>query len=392
MKHRIVVLGAGYAGAFSAGNMARRLNPADTEITVVSADPYFVERTRLHQLASGQDLRMVPLADMFAGTGVRVRVARVQALDVERRTVTLDDGELSYDTLLYALGSTVADHGVPGVAEHAFHVCDRAAALRLRERLDGLGEGAHVLVVGEGLTGIETVTEIAESHPGLNVALAARGEPGDRLSPGARRHLRRAFERFGITVHDHTVIERVEPTRAVAADGTVLPADVTVWAGGFAVQPIAGDSGLKVAETGQIIVDRDMRSVSHPDGYAAGDSAFVIGVNGRPLPMTCFTAGVTGMQATNAIVGRLTGRRVRPAPLVYFGNHISLGRRDAIWQFVDRDLRAYSWSLRSRPGAWLKDLVLRSAAWNMRHPTFGLPARRRRLAAGRDRSAEAALV
>ena len=192
MKHRIVVLGAGYAGAFAAGNLARRLKPADTEITVVSADPYFVERMRLHQLASGQNIRMRPLADVFAGTGVRVRVARVTALDVESRTVTLDDGELSYDTLLYALGSTVADQGVPGVAEHAFHVCDRPSALRLRERLDGLGEGAHVLVVGEGLTGIETVTEIAESRPGLNVALAARGEPGDWLSPGARRHLREA--------------------------------------------------------------------------------------------------------------------------------------------------------------------------------------------------------
>ncbi|MGH3311421.1 MAG: oxidoreductase, partial [Streptomyces sp.] len=54
MKHRIVVLGAGYAGAFAAGNLARRLSPADTEITVVNAVPDFVERMRLHQLAIGQ--------------------------------------------------------------------------------------------------------------------------------------------------------------------------------------------------------------------------------------------------------------------------------------------------------------------------------------------------
>ena len=50
-------------------------------------------------------------------------------------------GELGYDTLLYALGSHVADHGVPGVAEHAFDVAGRPSALRLRERLDSLGEG-----------------------------------------------------------------------------------------------------------------------------------------------------------------------------------------------------------------------------------------------------------
>lgn len=389
MKHRIVVLGAGYAGAFSAGNLARRLDPADAEIILVNAEPCFVERVRLHQLAAGQRLKTRPLADMFAGSGVRLRQARVEALDVAGRTVILDDGALSYDTLLYALGSTVDDRGVPGVAEHAFHVCDRAAALRLRDRLDGLGEGGRVLVVGEGLTGIETATEIAESRPGLRVALAARGEPGDWLSPRARRHLRRAFERLGVTVHEHTVVERVEPTRVIAADGTVLASDATVWAGGFAVHPIAAASGLKVAGTGQIVVDGTMRSVSHPDVYAAGDSAFVMGTNGRPLPMSCFTAGATGMQATNAIAGHLTGRTIRSIPMTWYGNHISLGRRDAIFQFV-RGVQAFDWSLRGRTAARLKDGVLKGAAWNMSHPTFGLPTRRRRLAAARDGSAEAA--
>ena len=73
---------------------------------------------------------------MFAGTGIRLRLARVTAVDAEHRTVTVADGEgtdrLEYDTLLYTLGSTAADHGVPGVDEHAFHVAARPAALRLR--------------------------------------------------------------------------------------------------------------------------------------------------------------------------------------------------------------------------------------------------------------------
>src|SRR5690606_32385477 len=113
MKHRIVVLGAGYAGTYSAGNLARHLHPDDIEITVVNAEPDFVERLRLHQLAAGQDLKKRPLADIFAGTGVRLRLARVEAVDPERKTVALDDGELAYDTLLFTLGSTVAGHGVP---------------------------------------------------------------------------------------------------------------------------------------------------------------------------------------------------------------------------------------------------------------------------------------
>ncbi|MDT9689152.1 FAD-dependent oxidoreductase [Streptomyces sp. P9(2023)] len=396
MKHRIVVLGAGYAGAFAAGNLGRRLSPADTEITVVNAVPEFVERMRLHQLASGQDLAPRKLADVFAGTGVRLRLARVTGVDPERRTVAVTgedgtegaggDGEIAYDTLLYALGSSVAHHGVPGVAEHAFDVTGRSSALRLRERLAGLGAGGTVLVVGEGLTGIETATEFAESRPDLSVALAARGELGAWLSPKARRHLRQAFDRLGITVHEHTGIEAVEPARAIAADGTAIPADVTVWTAGFAVHPIAAASGLEVAGTGQIVVDSTMRSVSHPDVYAAGDSAYAIGGNGRPLPMSCASAGLTNMQATAAIIARLTGDEVPATALKYHGNHISLGRRDAIFQVVDGDARSKPWFLGGRTAARLKSGVLKGAAWGIDHPTFGMPKRKRRMATAPDQA------
>ncbi|MFC5744532.1 NAD(P)/FAD-dependent oxidoreductase [Actinomadura rugatobispora] len=388
MKHRILVLGAGYAGAYAAGNLARRLSPADTEITVVNAEPDFVERMRLHQLAAGQRLRTQKLADMFAGTGVRLRLARVTSVDPEGKTVAMTGGdELAYDTLLYSLGSRVADHGVPGVAEHAFNVAGRPSALRLRERLDSLDEGGTVLVVGEGLTGIETATELAESRPGLSVALAARGELGAWLSPGARRHLRQAFDRLGITVHEHTSIEAVEPTRAVGADGTLFPAEATVWTAGFAVDSIAAAAGLKVAETGQIVVDRTMRSVSHPDVYAAGDSVHAIGENGRRLPMSCASAGYTGVQAFEAIVGRLTGDRVSNTKLVYVGNHISLGRRDGILQMVDGEARSKSWYVGGRKAARVKAGILKGARLGVAHPTFGMPKRKRRLAAAPERVA-----
>ncbi len=388
MRHRITVLGAGYAGASAAGYLARHLHPDDVEITVVNADADFVERIRLHQVAAGQPPRPRALAAMFAGTGVRLRVARVTGIDVRQRTVAVTDGEgddrIGYDTLLYTLGSTVGDHGVPGVHEHAFHVADRPAAQRLREHLDGLHQDATVLVVGGNLTAIETATELAECRPGLRITLATTGELGGWLSAKARRHLLRAFDRFGIAVHEHTTITRVEPAGAVAADGTAFAADTTVWAAGFAVPPIAAAGGLAVADDGRITVDRMMRSVSHPQVYAAGDSAYVIGDNGRPLPMSCASAGFTRMQATAAIIGDLTGAPVATTALGYLGNCISLGRRDAIFQAVDGDARSKPWSLRGRQTARFKAFVLNGAAWNQSHPTYGLPARRRRLATAPD--------
>ncbi|MBP5893522.1 NAD(P)/FAD-dependent oxidoreductase [Streptomyces scabiei] len=394
MKHRIVVLGAGYAGAYAAGTLARRLSPAGSEITVVNAEPDFVQRLRLHQLAAGQEIDAPRLADVFAGTGIRLRLARVTAVDPERQAVAVADadggGELGYDTLLYALGSRVANHGVPGVPEHAFHVTGRPAALRLRERLDSLGkrgEGGRVLVVGDGLTGIETATEIAESRPGLSVALVARGELAATLSAGARSHLRQACDRLGITVLEHAGVEAVEAARVLCADGSVLASDATVWAAGFAVDTIAAAGGLEVTDHGRIVVDRTMRSLSHPDVYAVGDSAYVIGDNGRPLPMSCASAGYTGRQATDAIVGRLTGREIRNTKLEYVGNHISLGRRDGILQMVDGQAQAKPKYMGGRKAARIKAGILKMSLWTTSHPTFGLPRRKRHVVAVPDVSA-----
>ncbi|MEU9214434.1 FAD-dependent oxidoreductase [Streptomyces sp. NPDC048415] len=395
MKHRIVVLGAGYAGAYVAGTLARRLSPADTEITVVNAEPDFVQRLRLHQLAAGQEIGAPQLADVFAGAGIRLRLARVIAVDPERQVVAVADaeggGELGYDTLLYALGSHAADHGVPGVAEHSFDVSSRPAALRLRERLDSLSrrdEDGSVLVVGDGLTGIETATEIAESRPGLSVALVARGELGAPLSAGARSHLRRACDRLGITVLEHISVEAVEATRVLCTDGIALASDATVWTAGFAVSPIAAAGGLEVTENGRIVVDRSMRSLSHPNVYAVGDSAYAIGDNGRPLPMSCASAGYTGMQATAAIVGRLTGRKIPNTKLEYLGNHISLGRRDGILQMVDGEAQAKPKYVGGRKAARIKAGILKMSLWTTSHPTFGLPKLKRHLTALPDAAAE----
>ncbi|UBU17862.1 NAD(P)/FAD-dependent oxidoreductase [Nonomuraea gerenzanensis] len=398
MKHHIVVLGAGYAGAYVAGNLARRLSPEDTRITVVNAVPDFVQRMRLHQLAAGRNLAAPALADVFSGTGIRLRVARVTAVDPGRRAVALTDGELGYDTLVYALGSRGDVTRVPGAAEHAFDVAARPSALRLRERLDSLdsltgrGERGNVVIVGDGLTGIETATELAESRPGLSVALIARGELGARLSPGARGHLRRACDRLGVTVLEHTSVEAVEAARVLCADGTALASDATVWTAGFGISPVAAAGGLEVTGNGQIVVDRTMRSVSHPDVYAVGDSVHAIGDSGRPLPMSCASAGYTGRQAIEAIVARLTGRPVARTKLAYTYNHISLGRRDGIWQLVDGEGRAKPAYRGGRGAVAIKASILRTALWATSHPTYGLPTRRRRVAVAPQATAERARV
>ncbi|MET9064781.1 NAD(P)/FAD-dependent oxidoreductase [Streptosporangium sandarakinum] len=381
MKHRIVVLGAGYAGANAAGRLAKRLHRDDIEIILVNGDAEFVERVRLHQLASGQDLKPRPLRDLYAGTGVQVRTARVTAVDVDAKTVDLGGETLAYDTLVYALGSTIADHGVPGAAEHTYNVAGKQAALRLRARLGELTPGGTVLVVGGGLTGIEAATEIAEAHPGLKVAIAARGRVGGWLSDKAQHHLRGALDRLGITVHDDVDITRVEADGVVTGTGAKIRAQVTVWTAGFTVHPIAAATTLEVSDTGRIIVDAGMRSVSHPDVYAVGDAALAEGAGGKSLRMSCASANPMAWLAADVIAARLTGRTVPQTTIGYSVQCISLGRRDGIIQRLTPDDQVTSTVFTGRTAARIKEMVCASAAWSVSHPTMMMPSRRRHLTA-----------
>ncbi|MGW1539189.1 NAD(P)/FAD-dependent oxidoreductase [Streptomyces sp. NPDC002309] len=383
MQHRIIVLGAGYAGAVAAGRLARRLRRDDAVITLVNAEPDFVERVRMHELAAGRHLTSRPFNEMFAGTGVVLEVAKVTVVDPDGKTVSVTGADstkkLPYDTLVYALGSGWNSQGVPGTAQHAYEIASRPGALRLRERLAGLDAGQRVVVVGGGLTGLEAATEFAEARPDLDVVLATRGGLGDWLSPKGRGHLRKVFGRLGITVREHADVTGVGPDHVVTADGVSLPAAVTVWTTGFAVHPIAQATTLRAGGTGRVLVDGTMRSVSHPDVYVVGDAAEVAGPGGKPLRMSCASGVPTAWQAADAIAARLTGGKLPNTPLRYFNQCISLGRKEGVIQYVTADDRAVRAALTGRLAALYKELVCKGAAWGVANPTLGIPSRRRRV-------------
>jgi NADH dehydrogenase FAD-containing subunit len=247
-----------------------------------------------------------------------------------------------------------------------------------------------VVVVGGGLTGLEATSEIAEARPDLDVALVARGGLGDWLSPKGRRHLRKVFGKLGITVHEHAAVTGIEADRVITADGKAIPAGVTVWTTGFAVHPIAKATALEVTETGRIVVDGTMRSVSHPDVYAVGDAAMAMGAGNKPLRMSCASGTPMAWQAADAIAARLTGGKLPNAPVRYFNQCISLGRREGVIQYVTADDRAVQAVLTGRFAALYKELVCKGAAWGVANPMLGMPTRRNHVT--RERAASGSAI
>ncbi|KAA2255225.1 oxidoreductase [Solihabitans fulvus] len=373
MTHRIVVLGAGYAGLSAANRAARQLRSG--RVTLVNASDGFVHRVRLHEVGAGRDLPDLPLADLTRGTGVELVVGRVGAIDPAAREVRVDtaDGSLAlgYDALVYALGSAADTDAVPGVAEHADTVAGVADATAFRARVAAIaGDGGAIAVVGAGSTGIEAATELAETHRGLLVRLVSAGEPGDWLSPRARAHLRRVFDRLGVEVVAGEKVVEVTGDAVVLADGRRVLADGTLWTTGFRVSPLAEVAGLAVDATGRVLVDGTLRSVSHPDVHVVGDAASVRGPGGRELRMACATALPMGRQAADAIVAGFAGREPRPLRFRYGAQSLSLGRLDGLVQFVRADDTPHGPILTGRAAALFKETVMRSTIQLVRHPAL----------------------
>ncbi|HEY2173571.1 MAG TPA: FAD-dependent oxidoreductase [Mycobacteriales bacterium] len=385
MKHNVVIIGAGYAGVPAARRLARQVWPDEVTVTLVSAFGSFVERPRLHQLATGQDIDQVPLSRYLSGSGVELVTASVTRIDLAGREVHTTDERggrrtLLYDTLVYALGSNIDVTSVPGVAEHCAILVGASAAFELRDRLTDLAErgGATATVCGGGLTGIETVTEIATAFPGIRTQLVSSGTPGGRLSDKARRYLDDTFTALGVRVVEDARVDRVEPTSLVLADGRHIPFELCVWAGGFTVPTLARTAGLAVNATGRALVDTTLRSVSHHDVYVIGDAAAVAGRWGEQLAMGCRSGGFTGPKVADVIAARLTGRDPKPFAFRYIHECISLGRRHGLVQFLNADETPKNRVLTGRKAITYKNTTLNGARLLFRHsgPVLG---RRRHL-------------
>lgn len=356
-RPRVVVVGAGFGGL----QCARALRDQPVDVVLVDRHNYHLFTPLLYQVAScllNPSEIAAPLRKVFRGVGnVRIRIGEVTGIDFDTRCVHLADGELEYDEIVVAAGTTNNYFGNDDLAQHVLGLKDLGQALRLRNHVLACLERAtlaehpderrsHVTfcIVGGGPTGVEYAGALAELvrlvlpheypeiDPGeVRIVLL---EGGDRLLPAfpARlsRYAQRELEHRGVEVHTGALVATADGNHVETRDGTTIATRTIVWTAGVRPTDLVRDLPVPHTRAQRFEVDEHLRIRGVDHAYAIGDAAAATDRDGNPLPMLSPPAMQEGRHVARHIVATRRGARMRPFRYHDKGTLATIGRTSAV--------------------------------------------------------------
>jgi NADH dehydrogenase len=335
---RILVLGGGFAGLWSALSAARAREAfgANCEIVLLNDTPFHSIRVRNYE-ADLSDTR-VPLDEVLRPVGVRRIEAVVTAIDVAQRRVTCSGEIVSYDRLVFALGSRLARPPIPGLAEHGFDVDTYAGAMRLNAHIVALGKKAStVLVVGGGLTGIEAAAEMpgklrAAGVTAPRVILADHAARiGSDMGEGAVPVIEEALAALGVERRGGVSVVAVDAAGVTLEGGERIAADTVVWCAGMRAHPLTAEFPVERDRAGRLPVEPTLKVKGLAAEFAAGDVASFLIDGTHSCVMSCQHGRPMGRFAGHNAVCDLLGQPMLPLEIAWYTTILDLGPWGALY-------------------------------------------------------------
>ncbi|MBA3684471.1 MAG: NAD(P)/FAD-dependent oxidoreductase, partial [Planctomycetes bacterium] len=361
----VLIVGGGFGGLTA----ARALRDAPVRVTLVDRRNFHLFQPLLYQVATGALSPAniaAPLRAVLAGQrNAAVIMAQATGIDAIGKRLLLADGELSYDSLIVATGSTHHYFGndrwaalAPGLKtiEDATEIRRKVLlAFERAERSQDPEERLALLtfvVVGGGPTGVELAGAVAEiarwslrgefAHIDTTSARVVLVENSERVLGTFPADLaakaQRSLERIGVEVRTGTRMtdlqaDAVELTNAAGAQR--LATRTVLWAAGVKAsalgQAVADATGVPLDRAGRVLVGPDCSVPGHPDLFVIGDLAGMLREDGKPVPGVAPAAVQQGTYVARVIAERLTGG-APPPPFRYKdkGSLATIGRNHAI--------------------------------------------------------------
>jgi NADH dehydrogenase len=358
-RPRVAIIGAGFGGLTAACTLAKY----PVRITLIDRQNFHTFQPLLYQVATAglspgeiaAPIRWI----MRNHRNVEVLMSEVQAFDLSRRVVKLEDTEVGYDYLIVAAGASHAYFGhddwepfAPGLKtiEDALEIRRRVLlAFELAERqADTEKEQVQLnfVVIGGGPTGVELAGTLAEISRQV-LANEFRSidpkktrivllEGGPRILPAYPADLSRSAEeqlsQLGVEVQTSAMVTLVEPG-AVHVGGTKLPAAVILWAAGVAASPLGKMLGVPVDRAGRVLVNPDLSLPGNPNVFVIGDLAALKDEDGHWLPGVSPVAIQEGTATAHNIGRDLQGEPRKNFHYWNKGSLATIGRAAAVADF-----------------------------------------------------------
>jgi NADH dehydrogenase len=279
---------------------------------------------------------------------------------------------IDYDILVLAVGSRINDFGTPGVTEHAIALESTQEADRFHRRLINAFLRAHaqteplrpdqlnVAIVGAGATGVELSAELHNAtrelvsfsldniDPDKHIRLHLI-EASPRILPALPERISAAaaklLHELEVEVHTNARVAEVLPRAVKLADGTVIAAEMVVWAAGVKAPGFLCELGLQVNAVNQIVVDTMLRSPDDPRIFALGDCAAAAwaGQPGRNVPPRAQAAHQQASYLAKAIRRTLAGKPLKPWRYRDFGSLVSLGEYTTVGNLMGNFVGGNLW-------------------------------------------------
>lgn len=360
-KTKIVILGGGFGGLYTYFSLKKQFNCDEIDVTIINSTNYFLFTPMLHEVATGglaHHQIVESIREVIYKSHAKLYVAKVESVDFEAKVVETTLGNLSYDILVMALGSTTNYFNTPGAKENTFTLKNLSDAISMRANfIDAFESASSMLssedrsrelsfgVIGGGSTGVELVAETAElflktfskyykdsiNPSEISLYLINRGP--EILMPfekSLRTHALEILKKKGVKVLLNSGVKEVKENGVILDDGKFLSIKHMVWTAGVTPNIPILKNPAPLDKTGRIVVNEYLQIEKYPNVFAIGDIASVILGGDRPLPMLAQIAVKQGSLVGENIKNFILNKKLKKFSYTSSGELISLGH----WQGV----------------------------------------------------------
>lgn len=326
----LVLVGGGHAHVAVLKRFGMNPLPG-ARITVVTRELHAPYSGMLPGLVAGHytfDEAHIDVGPLARFAGARLYHAQAKGIDTQRREVICAGRPpVPYDLLSLDIGATPRVDGVPGARNSVTPVkpidAFYARWLKIAERIATARGRFRLVIVGGGAGGVELSLAIRHRTDRLLAETGAQDRPDivlvtgasgilPQFNSGARARFERILPEHDIRLVSGRAVTEVAESMVVLDDGERIAAEDILWTTEAGAAPWLAETGLALDARGFVRVDDRLRSISHPDIFAAGDIA---ALEGRDLPKSGVFAVREGPVLAGNLRRALTGgtlRRYRP--------------------------------------------------------------------------------